>query len=632
AAQSELFQWSVDCSSDALAVLDTDLRFLVANDAWRREFKVCEGVVGQSAEPLFDGLPAADLLQACLKQTENLGEVRHVECAGGNLLIQTWRTRAGELGGLTLRHSAHRTEAQPQPPRLAGRLRLAMKMAKVVAFEIDYRTGAGIYDPPGAGPSGLVLRNFEDTLQILPPSARDEARTLWERHLLTGEMFVLEYEWPRPDGEMAWHMNACEAIKDRCGEVIGLIGMRQDISDRRHAELAIIAEREAAKAADNAKSSFLANMSHEIRTPLNGVLAMTQVLALEELKPGQREKLDVIRQSGEDLLHILNDILDFSKIEAGKLELENIEFDPCQVLDSALASFAAVAERKSLSLRLEISPDAKGIRRGDPSRLRQIANNYISNALKFTPEGEVCISMSGVGKRGREGLTLSVRDSGEGISLEKMQLLFQKFSQLDVSTTRQFGGTGLGLAICQELAVLMGGSVWAESEPGRGSTFYATLPLPYVGEPSQSQPSQIQIEGVGTDRVLRVLAAEDNPTNQIVLTTIMKVMGLELSLVGDGRAAVDAWRRGEFDVILMDIQMPEMDGVTATRLIRAAEAHDNLDRIPIIALSANAFSHQINEYLAAGMDGHVAKPIELSALYAALEGVLGAAEPERVAV
>ena len=381
------------------------------------------------------------------------------------------------------------------------------------------------------------------------------------------------------------------------------------------------AARAEAEAGSRAKGEFLANMSHEIRTPLNGLLTMAELMERGVLREEQRKRLSILRQSGRDLLRLLNDILDFSKIEAGKLELEAIVFDPEEVLESTMAGFAAAAEQKNLQLWFEIEPTARGSRLGDPSRLRQIVANFVSNALKFTASGGVQVSVSGFGQDGRDGLTVAVKDTGVGIPAEKMALLFQKFSQLDASTTRRFGGTGLGLAICRELVELMGGRVWAQSVEGEGSTFFATLRLPAVEtavEPDEAAPTgDAPVTAAWSPRLL---AAEDNPTNQIVLSTIMQMFGFELTLVGDGVQALDAWRRQEFDVILMDVQMPVMDGIEATRAIRTAEAAEQRRRTPIIALSANAFPHQVQEYLAAGMDGHVSKPIDLSALQAALEG------------
>ena len=413
----------------------------------------------------------------------------------------------------------------------------------------------------------------------------------------------------------------------------------------------LVEARDAAEAANLAKSQFLANMSHEIRTPLNGVLAMAQILARSPLDPGQREQVEVIHQSGETLLSLLNDILDVSKIEAGKLELEVADFEVGAVIQAAARGFAAVAERKGLRLEVEVAAEADDLRRGDSARLRQILNNFLSNALKFTEAGVVRLRVEGEGEGGAEGLRLTVSDTGMGIADDKLPLLFQKFIQLDASTTRRFGGTGLGLAICRELSELMGGQVSVESRPGEGSSFTVVLPLPRMasaptapvemaaeaapsgvaalpddGEAVRPQSDPAMAEPVAERAALRVLAAEDNPTNQLVLSTVMQIFGVELTLATDGIEAVDAWRAGAFDVILMDIQMPRLDGVAATRRIRAEEAAHGRPRIPILALSANALTHQVEAYLAAGMDGHVAKPIELPKLQAALEQVLASAD------
>ena len=384
---------------------------------------------------------------------------------------------------------------------------------------------------------------------------------------------------------------------------------------------ALVTARDQAEAANVQKSQFLANMSHEIRTPLNGVLAMTQIMAMGNLPEEQRGRLDVIRNSGEVLLTILNDILDVSKIEAGMLELESVEFDPEPLVRGAVGAVAAVAQGKGLDLVLDMAPDAIGSRLGDPARLRQILSNLLSNALKFTSAGAVRVTVEGMGEDGADGLRLAIADSGIGMAADKLPLLFQKFQQLDASTTRRFGGTGLGLSICQELTEKMGGSIWAVSVEGQGATFYVELPIPRVA--AAEPQAQAEYAETGEESPLvRVLAAEDNPTNQLVLSTILEIFGVQLHMVDNGRKAVEAWAIGDYDVILMDIQMPEMDGITAAREIRKAEAAEGRPRTPIVAVSANAMSHQVEEYLAAGMDGHVAKPIELNKLQNALERAL----------
>ncbi|HEX7759814.1 MAG TPA: ATP-binding protein [Caulobacteraceae bacterium] len=392
--------------------------------------------------------------------------------------------------------------------------------------------------------------------------------------------------------------------------------------DRNHKELHqtmsdLVEARDAADAANVAKSQFLANMSHEIRTPLNGVLAMAEVMARGELAAPQRERLAVVRQSGEQLLSVLNDVLDLSKIEAGKLELEVSDFDLERVAQSVRDAFTVVAVGKGLTLDVEVTPEAAGVWRGDGDRLRQIVNNLVSNALKFTPTGSVTarFELADAG-----GIRLAVIDTGIGIPADKMGALFEKFTQADSSTTRRYGGTGLGLAICRELAQLMAGSISVTSEEGKGSTFYAELPLSRGGAaaaPEASCPAE-ELEG----RSIRLLAAEDNPVNQKVLQAIVEPMDVDLHIVADGRAAVEAWRQDNYDLILMDIQMPIMDGITAAKAIRAAEVAEQRPRTPILALTANAMVHQIEEYLAAGMDGHVSKPIEIAKLYDALNRAL----------
>jgi two-component system, sensor histidine kinase len=391
---------------------------------------------------------------------------------------------------------------------------------------------------------------------------------------------------------------------------------------------AIAQERElAAEEANRAKSTFLATMSHEIRTPLNGVLGMAQALAVDDLSPAQRDRVSVIRESGEALLAILNDVLDLSKIEAGKLDLEETEFDLDEIARGAHSAFTALANKKGLSFALVIEEDAKGTYRGDPTRLRQILYNLISNALKFTEAGEIRVEASRAG----EILSLSVSDTGMGIPPERLSELFVKFVQVDASTTRRFGGTGLGLAICRQLAELMGGDIQAESEQGRGSRFTVTLSIPRVGEARTEAPATAAVESEPAAALeLRVLAAEDNSVNQLVLKTLLHQIGVDPTVVGDGVQAIQAWESGDWDVILMDVQMPKMDGLAATRAIREREVATGRARTPIIALTANAMTHQIAEYIAAGMDNHVSKPIDARKLFLALEATLEGDEPAAV--
>ena len=388
----------------------------------------------------------------------------------------------------------------------------------------------------------------------------------------------------------------------------------------------LAAARDAADAANTLKSQFLANMSHEIRTPLNGVLAMAEVMSRDDLSSAQGERLAIVRQSGALLLSVLNDVLDLSKIEAGKLSLAETPFDLDQAMTSSRDIFAFQAQAKGLTFSFDIAPEAQGAWRGDADRLHQIVGNLLSNAIKFTQTGEVETRFDLAPDTG--SLRLTVRDTGIGIPLAKQGNLFEKFIQVDNSATRRFGGTGLGLAICRELTVMMGGSISVESHEGQGSIFIAQFPLARgeLGSGLAAAPA-IPLEANGAN--LRVLAAEDNDTNQQVLAAVMGALGIEVEIVADGQAAFEAWRDGTFDVVLMDVQMPVMDGMDSARAIRAAELELGRARTPIVALTANALAHQVEEYLAAGMDGHVAKPIEIAKLYEAIGQALTAVAQDR---
>jgi signal transduction histidine kinase/FixJ family two-component response regulator len=386
-------------------------------------------------------------------------------------------------------------------------------------------------------------------------------------------------------------------------------------SDRERLRRSLVAALEAATSASQAKSTFLATISHEIRTPLNGVLGMAQAIEMGELTPVQRERVAVVRRSGEALLSLLNDVLDLSKIEAGKLTLETLRFDPAAVVDAVVAQNQALAASRNLELRGETSA-LDSLYDGDPNRLRQIIQNLVSNAIKFTESGSVTIIASG----DDDGLTIQVRDTGMGIPANKLGELFQKFRQVDESTTRRFGGTGLGLSICRELAQAMGGRIGVESTEGVGSTFTFFAPL-RRSAPVVAEAVAATEDGGPPEFELRVLAAEDNAINQLVLKTLLGAAGIEPTIVDNGALAVAAWRAAEWDVILMDVQMPVMDGLAAVEQIRREELAGARARTTIVALTANAMEHQVRAYLDVGMDDYLAKPISVEKLFALLTSV-----------
>jgi len=398
--------------------------------------------------------------------------------------------------------------------------------------------------------------------------------------------------------------------------ILGHAQHRRD-GERRLADALSAAERNErrANAASEAKSTFLATMSHEIRTPLNGILGMAQAMRADATERDQIERLDVIQTSGAALLAVLNDVLDLAKIEAGRLDFAIEVFDPAELAGQVANSFSTLADAKGVTFSVRIKPNAAGLYVGDPVRLRQVLSNLASNAVKFTDQGAIGIVVSRIGDRHR----FVVSDTGVGVAADQIPHLFEKFSQVDSSTTRRHGGAGLGLSISAALCALMNGQIDVESQVGRGSRFIVTLPLsPFSGPVPAVEPRPAGRELTG----VRLLAAEDHAVNQIVLRSLLTQFGIDAVIVSNGQEAVDAWRRAAWDLVLMDVQMPVLDGVEATRTIRALEAQEGRARVPILALTANTMSHHLEEYFAAGMDGCVSKPIVADDLIGALVSAL----------
>jgi len=440
----------------------------------------------------------------------------------------------------------------------------------------------------------------------------------------------------------------------RTGGLSYMLGYFIDISEQRAARAAMQHAVESAEAASRAKSEFLANMSHEIRTPMNGILGMTELVLESDIDAGQRADLALVKASADALLHIVDDILDFSKIEAGKLEIEEVPFDLRQLVADTLRAMSLRARQKGLALAAEIPPAVPRLMKGDPGRLRQVLLNLVGNAIKFTDAGGVTVALSvGAERDGRSEIAFAVRDTGIGVPPEKQHLIFEAFAQVDGSTTREYGGTGLGLAICRRLVILMQGRIDVRSVPGQGSVFGFTVPLRHTGAaqaaplpplavlaPGQGMNLSATDNGLlaGADEVmpatppaggpqtglgesapggLRVLLAEDNPVNQRLAVRLLEKLGHRVTLVDSGLAVLERASHGDHDLILMDVQMPGLDGLAATRQIRQREAAQG-GHVPIIAMTARAMAGDRERCLEAGMDDYLAKPVDSQQLRAML--------------
>jgi PAS domain S-box-containing protein len=435
-----------------------------------------------------------------------------------------------------------------------------------------------------------------------------------------GTVSNLELCLRRKDGSRVWVMSNTSVVEGPNGMEVE--GTFVDITVRKQAEEQMRLAKEAAEAANRAKSEFLANMSHEIRTPMNGVIGMTNLALETDLNLEQREYLDTVKSSAEALLHIINDILDFSKIEVRKLELERVSFNVRDVVRATIRELAVQAQKKHLSLLCHFSPDLPQTEIGDPGRLRQVLMNLIGNAIKFTERGEIMVLAKKLTDVGAENmLQFSVSDTGIGVPAKKQKLIFEAFVQADTSSTRQYGGTGLGLTIASQLVFLMGGRIWMESDPGKGSAFHFTARFGAADEAQVQMAAESDRPKLQTlasqQKRLRILIAEDNLVNSRLATKLVAKQGHTVVVVGSGRAALKALEEEPFDLVLMDVQMPDMDGLEATTAIRAQE-QGTRKHLPIIAMTAHAMSGDRERCLEAGMDAYVTKPVDAKKLLAAI--------------
>ena len=504
----------------------------------------------------------------------------------------------------------------------AHRLKLALAAAEAGVYEIDHVRKTFWASPEFERLTGRIGSSYAEATELRYPGfhpddvphVRRALRDLWTGQRKSGEAF--EARLIRPDGVQRWVRLHHHVTVSRDGRFLKAVGLIQDCDARKRQQIALTEAQQAAEQATEAKAAFLANMSHEIRTPLNGVMGVLHLLKSETLSAEGRSMLEEALSCGQMLADLLNDVIDFSKIEAGRLDLACEPLDPAALATSVARMLRPQAEAQGLQLIVDADRDLGWVR-ADPVRLRQALFNLLGNAVKFTERGHVVIRC----RRGDAGvLRFEVEDTGVGIPPEAQDRIFQRFDQGDASTTRRFGGSGLGLAITKRLAELMGGAVGFSSTQSVGSTFWLEVAV----EPAAAQPQPAAAPDAVLDGV-RVLVVEDNATNRLIATKLLEQLGASVETAEDGYLGVEAAARGGFDLILMDVQMPGIDGLEAARRIRGLGAATA--GVPIVALTANVLAHQRAAYLEAGMDGVVGKPISPTALLTEIARLSGAAAP-----
>ncbi len=666
----------LETAIDGIIVLDERGTIELANPALHRLFGYSEEeLIGQNVSLLMPSNHGAQhhlYLQKHLKHPpgQHIGQRREVEGIDKQgrrfpLELSVSMTRDGDEVRFTgiLHDISERYLALEKLRASEERLDLAISGSSDVIWDLNLATGEAYFSPRLAIFLGINPADIQPSFSWLESRIHpaDLPRHLegLSGHLQQNRPYQLDFRVRTDAGDYRWLLARGKAVRDESGHPVRIAGSLTDITEHKRQEEAIVryaeeveesrhrieqqaellarqseelahASREAETAAV-AKGQFLANMSHEIRTPMNAVLGMTDLVLDGELDPEQRELLMSVKSSGQHLLSIVNDILDFSKIEAGKLLITNEPFVVQTAVEETLTLLRASARAKGLDLDVMISPNTPKKVVGDADRLRQVLINLVGNAIKFTARGGVSVSIHPSTETGEsDHLQFVVEDTGIGIPAEKLQSVFNPFEQADVSTTRRFGGTGLGLAIVRTIVEQMGGRVWVESVEGRGSRFQFTARLPdasrlprlETADLTQDLPAPISPANLPERAPLRVVVAEDNAVNRKVISEILSRKGELVTLVENGRDAVAAAAARKHDLILLDLQMPEVDGIEAVTAIRADEADRRLPRLPLILLTASTLDEDRKTGLTAGADGFLTKPVDRNDLFREIERVL----------
>ncbi len=619
-------------------LFDRDLRFARAGGMAFREAGLIRAMVeGHTLFEIFPPEVCAGLVEFVPGVFEGREFCTEVDFAGRVFSVHVAPVRDDE-GAIThglafTMDCTERKQAEAELRLHAERYRILTENVEDIIWAMDEEARVTFISPSVTRVLGYAMEDIEgqslttlmppDTLRVFS-AVRDARRVREARGEYDTDTKAWRFELLHKDGSLVWTETLTTPIRAANGKYLGLIGITRDATAQVRIQQALELAKDAAVSASRAKSEFLANMSHEIRTPLNGIMGMLQLLQSTPLNAEQSEFVETALASSRGLLGVIGDILDYSRMEAGKIAITADWFDPRQMVESVFGSFQAQVREKNIALTAEIATNTPGNILADPTRVRQILTNLIGNAVKFTPAGriEVALSVTPTSEGDVSILHVQIRDTGIGIPQNARDSLFEPFVQVDGSLTRHYQGSGLGLSIVRRLLTLMGGSVELRSTESRGTEVCFSLPVRVRSERQEARTEPVSVASKVVGRGVAILLVDDDRFSEKMLGTLLRGRGFTVTGVYNGRQALDELRARAYDAVIMDIQMPELDGLTATRIIRTDPDFAHVARIPLVALTAHAMHGDRDKFLAAGMDAYLAKPVNMRELLDVVEMVV----------